>query len=137
MTADRAERGIAAYAQIFSVPASQVSAVFAARVGPVFAGEALQAAGGGAWSDPSLTDRDRSIAVVTALACQGISDDRLRTHVRLAQENGLDAAALTALMILLATYAGYPRASLAMETLQDVTRVGVVGREGVGGLPNP
>jgi 4-carboxymuconolactone decarboxylase len=42
----RRARGVAAYARIFGVPDDQVAAVFASRVGPVFAEEALQAAGG-------------------------------------------------------------------------------------------
>lgn len=89
----------------------------AARVGAVFAEEALQAAGGPAWSHPALTGRERSIAVITALAAQGVSGDRLSTHLRLGRQHGLDEAALSALMMVLAGYIGYPRASLAMETI--------------------
>jgi hypothetical protein len=46
----------------------------------------------------------------------------LATHVRLAQQNGLDRDALTALMMLLAGYLGYPRASLTMETINNLDR---------------
>jgi 4-carboxymuconolactone decarboxylase len=84
------------------------------------ADEVLHAAGGPAWSDPALTDRERGIAIITALAAQGVTDDRLATHIRLAQHNGLDHDALTALMILLAGYLGYPRASLTMETINNL-----------------
>lgn len=77
----------------------------------------LQAAGGAAWSSPALTRRDRSIAIITALAAQGVSGDRLGTHLRLGRQQGLDDDALTAPMTLLAGYIGYPRASLAMETI--------------------
>ncbi|MDT0261435.1 carboxymuconolactone decarboxylase family protein [Jatrophihabitans lederbergiae] len=113
----RRERGISAYAKIFAVPEQEVPAAFAARVGAVFAEEALQAAGGPAWSHPALTGRERSIAVITALAAQGVSGDRLSTHLRLGRQHGLDEAALSALMMVLAGYIGYPRASLAMETI--------------------
>ena len=116
----RPERGIAAYARIFGVPEDDVAAAFAERVGPVFAAEAIQMAGGPAWSDPALTDRERGIAIITALAAQGVADDRLATPVRLAQQNGLDRDALTALMMLLAGYLGYPHASLAMETVNNL-----------------
>jgi len=116
----RRERGIAAYAKIFGVPEEDLAAAFAQRVGPVFAAEAIQMAGGPAWSDPALTDRERGIAIITALAAQGVTDDRLTTHVRLAQQNGLDRDAQTALMILLAGYLGYARASLAMETVNKL-----------------
>ncbi len=115
---DRRERGIAAYATIFGVSEQELPAAFAARVGPVFAEEALQAAGGAAWSHPALTGRDRSIAIITALTAQGVTGDRLRGHVELAVRHGLDEDALTALMTLLAVYVGYAHASLAMESLR-------------------
>ena len=117
----RRQRGIAAYARILAVPEQDLPAAFAARVGPVFAEEAFQTVGGAAWSHPALTGRDRSIALITALTAQGVSGDRLLTHLRLAQQHGLDAAALTALMTLLAPYLGLPRASLAMETVHQLT----------------
>ena len=113
----RRQRGIAAYAKILGLPEQQVPEAFAARVGPDLADEALQAAGGAAWNHPGLTARDRSIAIITALTAQGVSGDRLETHLRLARQHGLDDAALTGLMALLAGYLGYPRASLAMEAV--------------------
>jgi 4-carboxymuconolactone decarboxylase len=80
----RRERGITAYAKIFGVAEEEVAAAFAERVGPVFAEEAIQMAGGPAWSDPALTDRERGIAIITALTAQGVAGDRLAAHVRLA-----------------------------------------------------
>lgn len=113
----RRDQGISAYAKIFTVPEHEVPGALAARVGPVFAEEALQAAGGAAWSSPALTGRERGIAVITALAAQGVAGDRLAAHLRLGLQNGLDEDALTALMALLAIYLGYAKASLAMETI--------------------
>jgi 4-carboxymuconolactone decarboxylase len=113
----RREQGASAYAKIFAVPEPEVPAALAARVGPVFAEEALQAAGGAAWSSPALTGRERGIAIITALAAQGVTGDRLAAHLRLGLQNGLDQDALTALMTLLAIYIGYAKASLAMETI--------------------
>jgi 4-carboxymuconolactone decarboxylase len=115
--ADRHARGVAAYARIFRVPEDQVAAAFTSRVGPVFAEEQLQAAGGAAWADPALSGRDRSIAIITALVAQGVTDDRLGAHLDLARQNGLDDGALTALMVILANYLGYAHASLAMEII--------------------
>jgi len=43
------------------------------------------------------------------------------THLRLAQQHGLDADALTALMTLLAPDLALPRASLAMEAVHLLT----------------
>jgi 4-carboxymuconolactone decarboxylase len=63
----RRELGIAAYARIFGVPEEDVAAAFAQRVGPTFAEEAIQMAGGPAWSNPALTDRERGIAIITAV----------------------------------------------------------------------
>jgi len=113
----RRENGVSAYAKIFAVPEQEVQKALTARVGPVFAEEALQAAGGAAWSSPALTGRERSIAVITALAAQGVAGDRLVAHLRLGLQNGLDQEALEALMALLAIYLGYAKASLAMETI--------------------
>lgn len=118
---DRRQRGIATYARILAVPEQDLPAALAARVGQVFADEAFQTVGGAAWSHPALTARDRSIALITALTAQGVSGDRLLTHLRLAQKHGLDADALTALMTLLAPCLGLPRASLAMETVHLLT----------------
>lgn len=111
----RRERGAAVYARIFAVPEEEVVGTFSDRVGSVFAEEALHAAGGASWWQPALTSRDRSIAIITALVAQGVTDDRLLTHLRLGVQKGLDLDALTGLMTLLATYTGYLRASIAME----------------------
>ena len=115
--AGRRARGVAAYARMFDVPDDQVPAAMASRVGPVFAEEAFQFAGGAAWADPALSGRDRSLAIVTALVAQGVSGDRLGAHLDLARKNGLDGDALTALMVLLAGFLGYAHASLGMEAI--------------------
>jgi 4-carboxymuconolactone decarboxylase len=102
--AGRRRRGIETYARIFDVPMEDVPAAMAARVGPVFAEEAFLAAGGPAWSDPGLTDRERSLV----------------GHIRLAQRNGLDYEALTAVMTLVTNYIGQARGSVAMEAVKRV-----------------
>jgi 4-carboxymuconolactone decarboxylase len=83
----RRERGIEAYARIFDVPEKDVPAAMAARVGPVFAEEAFLAAGGPAWSSPALTDRERNMVIITALAAQGVAGDRLDSHTSLRQRS--------------------------------------------------
>lgn len=117
---NRRERGISVFARVLAVDERQVESAFAARVGPVFAQEALQAAGGAAWAHPGLSDRERSLVVLTALTAQGVAGDRLGTHLQLAVRHGLDEDGLTALMTLLAAYVGLPRASLAMESVHDL-----------------
>ncbi len=113
----RRQRGIETFATIFGVPESQVESEFARQVGSVFGDEVLLSTGGAAWFHPGLAPRERSLVVITALICQGVTDKRLGTHLRLGMRNGLDEDALTGLATLLASYAGYPRASMAMETI--------------------
>ena len=88
------------------------------RVGAEFTRETFEAAGGLGWQSTALTDRDRSIAVIAALVCQNVTDQRLSTYLSLARRNGVDQEGLTALMVLLTAYVGQPYASLAMEAVQ-------------------
>ena len=118
--AHRRERGIEAYARIFGVPEKDVPAAMAGRVGPVFAEEVFLAAGGPAWFHPALTGRERSMVIIVALAAQGVAGERLDSHVRLAQRNGLGYEALTAMMTLVTNYIGQAYGSQAMEAVQRV-----------------
>jgi 4-carboxymuconolactone decarboxylase len=122
--AHRRERGIEAYARIFDVPEKDVPKAMADRVGPVYAEEVFLAAGGPAWFHPALTDRERSMLIIAALASQGVAGERLDIHVRLAQRNGLDYEALTAMMTLLTNYIGQAYGSQAMEAVQRVAGPG-------------
>lgn len=119
---DRHVRGMKIYAESFGVDEADLLPAFTHRVGSIFAEEAILAAGGPAWSDPSLTDRDRSIAILTALICQGILGERLNTHLERAIRNGVDQRALEVMTVLLALYAGQARTSLAAEAIQNFFR---------------
>jgi alkylhydroperoxidase/carboxymuconolactone decarboxylase family protein YurZ len=90
----------------------------------MFAEEAFLAAGGPAWCDAALTDRERSMVIITALTAQGAAGDRLDSHIRLAQRNGLRYEALAAMMTLVTNYIGQARGSLAMEAVQRVAGSG-------------
>ena len=79
----RRERGVQAYARIFDVPEKDVPAAMAGRVGPVCAEEVFLAAGGPAWFHPAITDRERSMVIIAALAAQGVAGDRLDDEARL------------------------------------------------------
>lgn len=114
---NRRDRGISVYAEIFDVPPGDVPQAMADRVGPLFGGEQFKAAGGTAWADPALSPRERDIAVITALASQGVFENPIRSHIQLGLRHGLDSDALTALAVLLAISIGYPRTSLAMEAI--------------------
>lgn len=67
-----------------------------------------------------MTRRARGVAVITALVAQDVTDERPATHIRPAGQNGLDGNALTTPLILPAGYLGCPRASLAMETVNNL-----------------
>ena len=115
--ADRRERGLDAFASQFEIPRDEVAPTLTERFGGRFAEEAIAAAGG-AWTADALSLRDRSLVVVTALIVQGGVEDRLRSHVRWAIENGSTRQELEGLVALVAVYAGYPRASTAMEVVR-------------------
>jgi 4-carboxymuconolactone decarboxylase len=112
---ERWARGIAAYASQFSLPEEEVFGHLSSRFGERMAAEAVQAAGGAWEPDSPLSLRDRSLAVLTALAAQGGVEERLRPHVRWAVEHGATRAEIEGLLAFLAVYIGYPRASVAIE----------------------
>lgn len=116
---DRNERGTKIYAENFGVNEEDLLPAFISRVGKVYAEEAILAAGGPAWSDPNLTDRDRSIAILSALICDGVLGERLDAHMERAVKNGVNQQALEVLMVLLALYAGQARTSVAAEAVHD------------------
>ncbi len=115
----RLRRGRESYGRQFGVPPDDAEARLGELVGPRMAGEAVLAAGG-VWGTGPLTTRDRSLAVVSALVALGGVEPRLRSHLRLAMDNGLGQADLEELLTLLAVYVGYARASVAMEELRAV-----------------
>jgi 4-carboxymuconolactone decarboxylase len=96
--------------------------VFEDRVGSRFAEEAILAAGGPAWHDPSLDDRGRSVAILTALICEGVRGDRLTSHLERAVRVGLDQPALEVLTVLLSLYVGQARTSVAAEEIHRFFR---------------
>ena len=107
------------YASQFGVEPDEVERLFVERFGARFAEEAFNASGGAAWEESPLTRRERGLVVLAVLATQGGLEDRFRTHVRWALENGATPDELDAVVSLLAPYAGLPRASVAMEALRD------------------
>jgi 4-carboxymuconolactone decarboxylase len=115
----RVARGRAAYASQFRLPEGEAVEKLNRLVGERMATEAINAAGG-AWVDDSLSLRDRSLVVVASLITQGSVGARLRGHIRWALDHGVTPSQLEALAALLAVYVGYPRASVAMETIREV-----------------
>jgi 4-carboxymuconolactone decarboxylase len=116
---ERVAQGRAAYASQFRLSEAEAVEELERIVGPRMAKEAINAAGG-AWVEDSLSLRDRSLAVLAALITQGSVDARLKAHIRWALDHGATPRELEALATLLAVYVGYPRASVAMETIRQV-----------------
>jgi 4-carboxymuconolactone decarboxylase len=116
---ERWARGLRAYASQFDLPEEEVFAYLSERFGETMAMEAVHAAGAAWASDSPLSLRDRSLAVVAALAAQGGVEDRLRPHVHWALAHGATRAEIEALLAFLAVYIGYPRASVAMEIARE------------------
>jgi 4-carboxymuconolactone decarboxylase len=118
---DRFVAGRATYARNFGVDEAEAERILTERVGADFTREVFEAAGGLGWQGTSLTDRDRSIAIIAALVAQNVTDARLANYLTLARRNGVDEHGLTALMVLLTAYVGQPYTSLAMETVRRST----------------
>jgi 4-carboxymuconolactone decarboxylase len=114
----RASAGREVYARNFGVAPAEAERAMSERAGAAYTREAFEAAGGPGWQGDHLTDRDRSIAVITALVAQNVTDVRLSTYLSLARRTGLDEEALTELMVLLTAYLGQPYTSLAMEAVR-------------------
>lgn len=114
MPTDRRQEAISVYAEQFDMPESEVEDELKRLFGPRMAEEALYSMGGSAWDD-TLSRRERSLIVVSALIAQGGVEDRLRTHVRWALRNGVTREELDALVSMLTVYCGYPRAGAGMQ----------------------
>jgi len=116
---ERWRAGLAAFASQFGIPQHDVYEHMRSRFGERLTTEAILATGA-AWTDDCLSLRDRSLIVVAILATQSGVESRLRTHVRWALDHGATQEELEALAALLAVYAGYPRASTAIEVFRDI-----------------
>lgn len=115
---ERIAAGRAVYARNFGVTEDEAEQILTSLVGADFTQETFSAAGGIGWQSESLTDRDRSIAIVAALVAQNNTDERLITYLTLARRNGVDERGLSTLMVLLTAYVGQPYTSVAMQAVR-------------------
>lgn len=113
----RRARGIARYADQFGISEPEVEQAFLATFGTEFAEEAFQATGGAAWNDGPISLRERSLIVVAILAALGGVESRLSGHLRWALQHGATVEELRATLLMVANYAGFARASVALESL--------------------
>jgi 4-carboxymuconolactone decarboxylase len=74
---------------------------------------------GDVWERPELSKRDRSLATVAALIALN-RPDQLRSHLRIARQNGLTQEELIEAITHLAFYAGWPSAVTAIGVAKEV-----------------
>ena len=74
---------------------------------------------GDIWERPELSKRDRSLATVAALIALN-RPDQLRSHLRIARQNGLTQQELIEVITHLAFYAGWPNAVTAIGVAKEV-----------------
>jgi 4-carboxymuconolactone decarboxylase len=71
------------------------------------------------WSRPGLSPRDRSLATVSALIAMD-RPDQLRSHVRLARQNGVTEQEISEVITHMAFYSGWPTAVSAVAIAREV-----------------
>ncbi len=74
---------------------------------------------GDIWERPELSKRDRSLATVAALIALN-RPDQLRSHLRIARQNGVTQEELIETITHLAFYAGWPSAVTAIGVAREV-----------------
>jgi 4-carboxymuconolactone decarboxylase len=74
---------------------------------------------GDVWERPGLSSRDRSLITVAALTALARTE-QLKSHMRLALQNGVTEAEMSELITHLAFYAGWPCAASAVGVLREV-----------------
>ncbi len=74
---------------------------------------------GDVWERPELSKRDRSLATVSALIALN-RPDQLRSHLRIARENGVTQEELIETITHLAFYSGWPNAVTAIGVAREV-----------------
>jgi len=74
---------------------------------------------GDVWERPDLSKRDRSLVTVSALIAMN-RPDQLRSHLRIARQNGVTQDELIEAITHLAFYAGWPNAVTAIGVAREV-----------------
>jgi alkylhydroperoxidase/carboxymuconolactone decarboxylase family protein YurZ len=119
---NRRAEGLQAYADQLGMSVSDVEVHFITNYGSAFSESAFLAAGGGNWQENELSLRERSLIVITVLTTLGAVDERLRGHLKWASQHNLNREDLEAALALIANYAGFARASVAMDLLNELDK---------------
>ncbi len=78
---------------------------------------------GDVWERPQLSKRDRSLVTVSALVAME-RPEQLRSHLRLARQNGVTEEELVETITQLAFYSGWPTAITAISIAREVFKEG-------------
>ena len=119
---DRRAEGLKAYADQLGMSVSEIETYFLTNYGSPFSESAFLAAGGGNWKENELSLRERSLIVISVLTTLGGVDDRLKGHLKWAFKHDLDQKDLEAAFSLIANYAGFARASVAVDILNEIDK---------------
>jgi alkylhydroperoxidase/carboxymuconolactone decarboxylase family protein YurZ len=118
----RREEGLEAYSDQLGMSVSEVESYFLSNYGSAFSESAFNAAGGGNWKENELSLRERSLIVISVLTTLGAVDDRLKGHLKWAFKHNLNQKDLEATFALIANYAGFARASVALDILNEIDK---------------
>lgn len=119
MTDNRYDRGLA---RLDTITQGQGRAVLEAlsRTSPDLARYIVEFPYGDVFCRPGLTDQQRQLATVSALAALGFAAPELKVHIHGALNVGVTETEIIETMILLSVYAGFPAALHGVRAAREV-----------------
>ena len=94
-------------------------------IAPDLARFVVEFAYGDVHSRPGLSEQQRQLTKISALAALGYAGDELKLHIRCALNAGCTATEIIEVLIQIAVYAGFPAAINAMLVAKEVLPEGV------------
>ena len=117
---DHRSIGLSLYADQLGMTTSEVESYFLKNYGSEFSEAAFAATGSGVWEENHLNLRERSLLVISILAAIGGVESRLEGHFKWAIKHGATIEDIRSALLLVANYAGFARASSALDILNRV-----------------
>ena len=116
---DRYERGLERLNQV-TQGQGQVVVDALSPTSPDLPRYIIEYAYGDIFCRPVLTDQQRQLAIIAAVAAMGYAAPELRVHVHGALNVGVTEQEVVETMILMSVYAGFPAAIHGLRAAQDV-----------------